>query len=88
MVKSPQRKQIVTLQDITNAFLYFEGGSLAKELKRAGLDPGGRQNGDQASRQGQGGEKAAGKGCDSFFIRYLPFVLRREGNGLPLCSTV
>ncbi len=27
-----------TLQDIANALLYFEGGSLAKELKRAGLD--------------------------------------------------
>ncbi len=38
MVKSPQRKRIVTLQDIANALLYFEGGSLAKELKRAGLD--------------------------------------------------
>ncbi len=38
MVKSPQRKRIVTLQDVANALLYFEGGSLAKELKRAGLD--------------------------------------------------
>ena len=38
MVKSPQRKGIVTLQDVANALLYFEGGSLAKELRRAGLD--------------------------------------------------
>ena len=38
MVKSPQRKRIVTLQDVANALLYFEGGSLSKELKRAGLD--------------------------------------------------
>lgn len=37
MIKSPQRKRIVTLQDVANALLYFEGGSLAKELKRAGL---------------------------------------------------
>ena len=38
MIKYPQRKRIVTLQDIANALLYFEGGSLAKELKRADLD--------------------------------------------------
>ena len=38
MIKYPQRKRIVTLQDVANALLYFEGGSLAKELKRAGLD--------------------------------------------------
>lgn len=38
MVKSPQRKRIVTHQDVVNALLYFESGSLAKELKRTSLD--------------------------------------------------
>ena len=38
VAKSLQQKRIVTLQDVANALLYFEGGSLAKELKRAGLD--------------------------------------------------
>lgn len=37
MAKSPQRKRIVTLQDVANALLYFEGGSLTKELKRRAL---------------------------------------------------
>lgn len=37
-ISPSQRKRIVTHQDIVNALLYFEGGSLAKELKRAGLD--------------------------------------------------
>ena len=36
--KRLERMRMITLADVINALIYFEGGSLDKELKRAGLD--------------------------------------------------
>lgn len=36
--KPLERKRMITRQDVINALIYFEGGSLDKELARAGLD--------------------------------------------------